>query len=155
MVKVIFLDLSNLRFGIWLGSSPMKNVDGRCIVSYRPINSFISKKIPNIIEQSIIDVSKEEVGGLGDADYYKIMLKGEMGESHFLDRILSVKYGRLVEEINKKTKEMEIRKGVEESRGFEVSQDILTEMKRFEEIFKSAQKFGKPKRREVSPMEVI
>ena len=90
VVKTFFLDLSNLRFGILKEIKPQPNVDGRVIIKYRPLNSLFCKEIANVPKNAIIDVTKEELGGLSDAEHFKILITGERGESDFLDRILSI-----------------------------------------------------------------
>lgn len=146
MVKIWFLDLSNLRFGIFINAVPMPNVDGKVIVKYRPVNSLFAKEIPGIPEQSLLDIGKTELGNLSDAEHFKIMLVGERGESDFLDKILPYRYGDLIQKLQAMKKELEIRRGVMESKSIEISKDILSELKRFEDVIKTYEKFVKPKR---------
>jgi hypothetical protein len=128
----------------------MKNVPGMVIIKYRPpglAGLFITKEISNVPKGSLITVTKEQLGGLSTFNVWKVLIRGEHGTSHFLDRILAAKYAEIVEMYNNLKKQLEIRKGVEVSKAIQYSKDTLSELERLKEISRTLEGIIKPKRR--------
>jgi hypothetical protein len=145
--KIGFLDLCYLRVGIFVSEEPMPGVPGYIVVKFRPPGIFSRVvEIPNVPVGALITVTKEELGGISTFDVWKVLLAGEQGSSHFLDRILKEKYDKLVEEIEKLKKELEIRKAVEASKTIQYSRDVLNELERLKEISKKLEGIVKPKK---------
>jgi hypothetical protein len=152
--KIGFLDLDYLRIGTFVSEEDMKNVPGMIVIKYRPPGLkglFMVKEITNVPKGCLLTVTKEELGGLSTFDVWKVLVRGEFGTSHFLDRILSAKYAELVEMYNNLKKQLEIRKGVEVSRAIQYSMDALSQLERLKKVSEAVSDIikAKPKRREI------
>jgi hypothetical protein len=152
--KIGFLDLDYLRIGLYVKDEKMPNVPGSIIIKYRPPGLkglFATKEITNVPEGCLLTVTKEELGGLSTFNVWKVLVRGEFGSSHFLDRILASRYAELIEMYNNLKKQMEIRKGVEVSRSIQYSMDALSQLERLKKVSEAVGEVLKikPKRREI------
>jgi hypothetical protein len=152
--KIGFIDLDYLRIGIFAKEEKMPNVPGSIMIKYRPpgLGGFFTvKEITNVPEGSLITVTKEELGGVSTFDVWKVLVRGEYGTSHFIDRILAKRYAELIEMYNNLKKQLEIKKGVEVSRSIQYSMDALSQLERLKKISDAVGDVLKikPKRREV------
>jgi hypothetical protein len=148
--KIGFIDLDYLRLGLYVKDEKMPNVPGMIVIKYRPLGLkgiFAISEIANVPEGSLITVTREELGGLSTFHVNKVLIRGEHGTSHFLDRILVTKYAEIVEMYNNLKKQLEIRKGVEVSRAIQYSKDTLAQLERLKEISRTLEGIIKPKRR--------
>lgn len=137
----IVLDLANLRIGKLVKIERIVTMPNLFIIKYLSLrNPFAVREIVNVPEPAIIEVSNMDVGGVGDADKYIITLKGERGESPFLDKFLSTRYSLLIEEMERMKREMAIAKGMEKARTAQLTQDVLEKLKDLERVRKELEK---------------
>jgi hypothetical protein len=132
----------------------MPNVPGMIVIKYRPPGIkglFAIKEITNIPEGCLLTVTREELGGLSTFHVNKVLVRGEFGTSHFLDKILATRYAELIEMYNNLKKQMEIRKGVEVTKGLQYSMDALSQLERLKKVSEAVGDILKikPKRREI------
>jgi hypothetical protein len=132
----------------------MPNVPGMIVIKYRPPGIkglFAVKEITNIPEGCLLTVTREELGGLSTFHVNKVLVRGEFGTSHFLDKILATRYAELIEMYNNLKKQMEIRKGVEVTKGLQYSMDALSQLERLKKVSEAVGDILKikPKRREI------
>ncbi len=135
MVKAFLIDLSHLRFGVLRSIEDMPNVDGMKIIKYTPVNSLFTKEITNVPEPAIKTYTKEEVGGLADAEKVVIVWYGEGGKSPFLSRIQEM-ISTLSSELERMKRTREIEIGAMKAKEFQYTQDLLTKTKEIEELRK-------------------
>jgi hypothetical protein len=146
--KIGFLDLDYLRVGIFLGVERIPGVPNMIAVKYRPLgfNPFKTEIIPNVLEESLLTVSNEDLGNVSTFPVWRVLVRGERGKSLFLDNILAKKYADLVEKYENLKREIEIRKGAEVSKSIQISKDLFAELERLKKVGALVGEVSKPKR---------
>ena len=138
-LKTFLIDLSHLRFGRLIKIEDMPNVAGMKKIVYQPPGKFFDSTIINIPEGAIDSLTKEEVGGIADAEKIVIVWYGEGGISPFLNRVQE-KIATLSQELESLKRKRAIELGVAKAKEVKLSQDLLEEVKKLERIRKLMEK---------------
>lgn len=143
MIKEVFIDLCNLRFGYWVKKEPESNTDNQYIITYRPFDMpFGTRKIYHIKEKALLEVKNSDVGGIGDAEYYYILTSNEEGKSPFINKFLKMAFGQMVDEQEQMRQRLSIREGLEASRDFDLSRDALSTLSKYEKLHRKLERMS-------------
>lgn len=139
--KQFFMD-GYMRMGIFMDIRPMKHMSGKSIIRYKTFTGVV-KEIPDVEEGMLVQINRDELGGISSFPVNQLYMKGGNGKNPF-SMVLQQRIEDKIRQGNEAVSALKTKDSVSSMSNVMDSQTDIAQLKKMVDSLKGLQ-LNKPK----------